>query len=115
MAEHEGAEFLARQMREEGVEDLFYIMGGPIIETAGYARDQGLGEQRILPTMDDWEVFVREAVATGLAAQELGVAKLQRSASELEADARTHIEEARATTQLLMREELILPAPVPEL
>jgi hypothetical protein len=65
--------------------------------------------------MDDWEVFVREAVATGLAAQELGVAKLQRSASELEADARAHIEEARATTQLLMREELIPPVPAPEL
>ena len=42
MAEHEGAEYLARQMREEGVEDLFYIMGGPIIETAGYAQDQGI-------------------------------------------------------------------------
>jgi hypothetical protein len=54
-------------------------------------------------------------VATGLAAQELGVAKLQRSASELEADARAHIEEARATTQLLMREELIPPVPAPEL
>ncbi|SVE49825.1 uncharacterized protein METZ01_LOCUS502679, partial [marine metagenome] len=37
-----GSELLARQMREEGVEDLFYIMGGPIIEVAGFAADQGI-------------------------------------------------------------------------
>ena len=42
MAERMGAELLARQMREEGVEDLFYIMGGPIIETAGFAADFGV-------------------------------------------------------------------------
>ena len=42
MAERMGAELLARQMREEGVEDLFYIMGGPIIETAGFAADFGI-------------------------------------------------------------------------
>ena len=42
MAERMGAELLARQMREEGVEDLFYIMGGPIIETAGFAADYGI-------------------------------------------------------------------------
>ena len=34
-----GSELLARQMRDEGVEDLFYIMGGPIIEVAGFAAD----------------------------------------------------------------------------
>ena len=37
-----GSELLARQMRDEGVEDLFYIMGGPIIEVAGFAADQGI-------------------------------------------------------------------------
>ena len=42
MAEHTGAQYLARQMREEGVEDLFFIMGGPITETAGFARDEGI-------------------------------------------------------------------------
>ena len=42
MAELPGGEYLARQMRDEGVEDLFFIMGGPIIEAAGFARDQGI-------------------------------------------------------------------------
>ena len=42
MAEHSGSELLARQIREEGVEDLFYIMGGPIINVAGAAADLGV-------------------------------------------------------------------------
>ncbi|MEE9278275.1 MAG: thiamine pyrophosphate-binding protein [Dehalococcoidia bacterium] len=42
MVDKMGSEFLAKQMREEGVEDLFYLMGGPIIETAGFAADYGI-------------------------------------------------------------------------
>ena len=42
MPEQMGAELLARQMVKEGVEDLFYIMGGPIIETAGFAAEHGI-------------------------------------------------------------------------
>lgn len=42
MAERTGSELLARQIRDEGVEDLFYVMGGPIIEVAGSAADQGV-------------------------------------------------------------------------
>ena len=42
MAEQMGAELLARQMVNEGVEDLFYIMGGPIIEAAGFAAEHGI-------------------------------------------------------------------------
>ena len=42
MAERSGSDLLAQQMREEGVEDLFYIMGGPIIEVAGFAADYGI-------------------------------------------------------------------------
>ena len=38
----QGSELLAKQMRDEGVEDLFYIMGGPIIEVAGFAADYGI-------------------------------------------------------------------------
>ena len=34
--------------------------------------DQGLSEERILPTMEDWEVFPREAAAVGLKAIEQG-------------------------------------------
>jgi thiamine pyrophosphate-dependent acetolactate synthase large subunit-like protein len=42
MTETTGAELLARQLREEGVEDLFYLMGGPIIDTAGHAQRHGI-------------------------------------------------------------------------
>lgn len=42
MAETTGAELLARQIRDEGVEDMFYLMGGPIIETAGFAAKHGI-------------------------------------------------------------------------
>ena len=42
MTDRRGAELLAKQIRDEGVEDLFYIMGGPIIEAAGFAADQGI-------------------------------------------------------------------------
>jgi thiamine pyrophosphate-dependent acetolactate synthase large subunit-like protein len=42
MTETTGAELLARQIRNEGVEDMFYLMGGPIIETAGFAKKHGI-------------------------------------------------------------------------
>ena len=42
MADQMGSELLARQMVNEGVVDLFYIMGGPIIEAAGFAAEHGI-------------------------------------------------------------------------
>src|SRR5205823_13138744 len=42
MAETTGAELLARQIRNEGVNDLFFLMGGPIIDTAGWAKKHGV-------------------------------------------------------------------------
>ncbi len=42
MADKSGAELLAKQIRDEGVEDMFYIMGGPIIQAAGYCAEYGV-------------------------------------------------------------------------
>ena len=42
MTERTGSQLLAQQIRDEGVEDLFFIMGGPIIEVAGTAADLGV-------------------------------------------------------------------------
>ncbi len=42
MANTTGSEVLARQIRNEGVEDMFYLMGGPIIEVAGFAKQHGI-------------------------------------------------------------------------
>ena len=42
MSELTGSELLARQLRSEGVEDLFYLPGGPITAAAGFAADFGI-------------------------------------------------------------------------
>ena len=78
---------------------------------ASHARRKKLDEEHLLPTMSDWEVFVEEAVATGLTAQDLGLAQIVRTRQELETEARAKIEAAREQTHALMREGLIPPAP----
>ncbi|NLE75551.1 MAG: NADP-dependent malic enzyme, partial [Chloroflexi bacterium] len=52
-------------------------------ELALYAEEKGLSEDYILPTMDEWEVFPREAAAVGLKAIEQGVARQTPSREEL--------------------------------
>lgn len=70
-----------------------------------------LDEEHILPTMDDWEVFPREAVAVGMKAQEQGLASVQMSHDSLFENAMTLIKRSRDLTHTLMREGLILEAP----
>ena len=62
---------------------------------AGCAQDGGVREDHILPTLEEPEVAVRVAVATGLAAQAEGVARRPGTAAELEARARTAITAAQ--------------------
>ena len=61
---------------------------------AGMAKDN-LSPEHILPTMDDWEVFPREAVAVGMKAQELGLARLHIGENELYQHAEDMIKRAR--------------------
>jgi thiamine pyrophosphate-dependent acetolactate synthase large subunit-like protein len=42
MAQVTGSQLVARQLRREGVDTLFYIMGGPIIDVAGAAQAEGI-------------------------------------------------------------------------
>jgi len=77
---------------------------------AGMAEEQGLHEEHILPTMDDWEVYPREAVAVALKAQDQGVARVQRTEEELYEHAMSIIKRSRDMTQTLMREGFIPPA-----
>ncbi|MBE0479233.1 NADP-dependent malic enzyme, partial [Candidatus Aerophobetes bacterium] len=44
-------------------------------ELAKCAEDKGLSEEYIVPTMDEWEVFPREAVSVGMKAIEQGIAR----------------------------------------
>jgi malate dehydrogenase (oxaloacetate-decarboxylating) len=78
---------------------------------AQFAEDRGLEEDDILPHMNEWDVHARVAVATGLQAQEQGVARLVRSQVQLYDEARATMESARNATTVLMREGLIAPPP----
>ncbi len=77
---------------------------------ANHVGDQ-LDEDHLLPNMDDWEVFPREAAAVGMKAQELGVARLEMTEKELYEHARAIIKRSRDMTHRLMEEEFIPTAP----
>jgi malate dehydrogenase (oxaloacetate-decarboxylating) len=70
-----------------------------------------LDDEHILPDMDDWEVFPREAAAVGMKAQEQGVARLQMSYDDLLHHARTIIKRSRDLTRTMMREGFIAEPP----
>jgi malate dehydrogenase (oxaloacetate-decarboxylating) len=71
-----------------------------------------LDEEHILPNMDDWEVFPREAAAVGMKAQEQGVAGIAKSYDELYQDAVNIIQRSRNLTQTMMKDDFIHQAPV---
>ena len=70
-----------------------------------------LDEEHILPTMDDWEVFPREAAAVALKAQEQGIARLELSYEEVFTKARTIIKRSRDLTKMMMDQGFIAEAP----
>ncbi|MEK7449600.1 MAG: NADP-dependent malic enzyme [Planctomycetota bacterium] len=76
-------------------------------ELARCAEDKGLKEDHLIPTMDEWEVYPREAVAVGLKAIEQGVARIKLSREELFRKAETMIKRSREITQLMMKEKFI--------
>jgi malate dehydrogenase (oxaloacetate-decarboxylating) len=80
-------------------------------ELARCAEERGLQDERIVPRMDEWEIYPRIAVATALKAIEQGLARETKSRKELHAIATAKIREARAATHLLMREGLIPAVP----
>ena len=69
-------------------------------ELAKVAEDKGMREDYLLPTMDDWEVFPREAVAVGQKAIEQGVAELKLTPAQAFEKAEFMIKRARAEMQL---------------
>jgi malate dehydrogenase (oxaloacetate-decarboxylating) len=78
-------------------------------ELARCAEDKGLHEDYLLPTMDEWEVFPREAVAVAKKAMEQGVARLKIDEKELFRMAETKIRRARDEVGLLMDKGIIAP------
>ncbi len=84
-------------------------------ELASFAEERGMTEKDILPRMEEWEVFPREAVACALKSIEQGVARVKPSRKELYERASAIIQNARASTETLMQKGLIKPFPVAKL
>jgi len=80
-------------------------------ELAKTAEDKGLTPEYIIPSMDEWEVFPREAVAVALKGIEQGVARLKPSKQELYDKAEAVIRRAREEVKLLMKQGFIKPFP----
>jgi len=76
-------------------------------ELARIGEEEGLSEEKILPTMDNWDVFPREAAAVAIAALEAGVAKKYVTWDEEYEHARNMIENARKSLKVLMNEKVI--------
>jgi malate dehydrogenase (oxaloacetate-decarboxylating) len=80
-------------------------------ELARFAEARGIHEDDIIPRMDEWDVYPREAAATAMKAQEQGIARLSMTWEQLYNRATNVIRNAREATQLLMKERYIPQAP----
>lgn len=77
-------------------------------ELAKVAEDHGIHEDYIVPNMDQWEVFPREAVAVGSKGIEQGVARIKASAEERFKRAEEIIRKTRQQVQYMMKENFII-------
>ena len=92
------------------------------VELAKVAEDKGLSADFIMPTMDDWEVFPREAAAVAMKAVEQGVAlrtditfeQEVAEATAIIARARGLVQDAEALGYIKMPEGSVAPLPTAE-
>ncbi len=84
------------------------------VELAKFAEERGMHERDILPTMEEWEVFPREAVACAVKSIEQGVARVKPTRAELFERASAIIKNARESTALLMQNGAIRSPPSEE-
>ena len=78
---------------------------------AGYAEEKGIHDEYIIPTMDETEMYVEEAVAVGMKAVEQGVTRKKPNRRKLREMVATNIDRAQRIAKLLMKEKLIQPFP----
>lgn len=76
-------------------------------ELAGMAEEKGLRPDYILPNMDEWEVFPREAAAVAVQAVKEGLALKPMTYEEELKNAEQIIRRARGLTQMMMSEGYI--------
>ena len=92
------------------------------LELAKVAEDKGLSADYIMPTMDDWEVFPREAAAVAMKAIEQGIARRTdltfeqevREATAIIARARGLVQDSMALGYIKMPPESVAPLPTKE-
>lgn len=75
---------------------------------AGMAAEKGLRPDYILPNMDEWEVFPREAAAVAVKAVEEGVARRAMTYEEELRNAERIIRRSRNLTQTMMAERYVV-------
>ena len=80
-------------------------------ELAKVAEEKGLDETHIVPTMDEIDVFAREATAVALKAMEQGIARETKTRDALYQGALELIRRAREETKFLMQDGFIRPPP----
>ena len=80
-------------------------------EIARCAEEKELHEEYIVPTMDEWDVFPREAVATAMKAQDQGLARVQKSPEALHEEARATIQAAHKMMKTMMNSGPFAPMP----
>ena len=79
-------------------------------EIAKCAEEKGITEDYIIPSMSEWEVFPREAVAVAMKAQEQGVARLKLTRQEIYERAEYMIKRSRELTDSMMKTGFIADA-----
>jgi len=79
------------------------------IALAEMAEEKGLTPEYILPTMDEWEVFPREAAAVAVKAVEEGLARTPMTYDEELKNAEEIIRRSRGLTTHMMEEGFIKP------
>ena len=77
------------------------------VELAKCAEDKGLRKDYLLPTMDERDVFPRQAVAVAMKAIEQKVARVKMTKEQLFEKASTIINRARQEVDLMMEKGLI--------
>ncbi|RLF28845.1 MAG: malate dehydrogenase [Thermoplasmata archaeon] len=92
-------------VRAKTISDEMHIAAAYAI--ASVAEEKGLREDYVVPTMEDYEVFIKEAVAVATKAMEQGLARLELSKIEIEERARKIIDRARAETKCLIEKGFI--------
>jgi malate dehydrogenase (oxaloacetate-decarboxylating) len=96
------------------------VRGRTITDEMCYAAANALADHvgseltadHILPTMDDWEVFPREAAAVATKAQEQGLARKQMTYDEEFKNATEIIGRSRDLTKMMMKDGFIGEPPV---